>query len=183
MQHLSSTLTTLFLVIEKIGQATVGVAQNWSLERGLTALNAAGAFGRSYTQAKGQITVPGAVNYGYNFQEQWDHALKIDPELIFITGWNEWIAGRYEMWQQQSNAFPDEFNQEGRDIEPMKGGHGDTYYYQMVSNIRGFKGMPAPEAVSPPQTIVIDGQFAEWNAVTPFFRSYRGNTLQRHHPG
>ena len=165
-------------------QVTVGVAQNWTKERGLTAMNAPGSFGRSYTHAKGQITDPGAVNYGYNFQEQWDQALKMDPELIFITGWNEWVAGRYDVWQQQSNAFPDEFNQEGsRDIEPMKGGHGDNYYYQMVSNIRRFKGMPRPEVASPPQTIMIDGQFAEWNPVTPSFRSYRGNTLHRNHPG
>lgn len=165
-------------------QATVGVAQNWTKERGLTALNATGAFGRSYTHEKGHITEPGAVNYGYNFQEQWEHALKIDPELIFITGWNEWIAGRYEVWQEQTNAFPDQFNQEGsRDVEPMKGGHGDNYYYQMVANIRRFKGMPVPEEVSKPQTITIDGKFTEWSSVTPSFRSHRGNTLHRNHPG
>lgn len=165
-------------------QATVGVGQNWTKERGLTALNATGSFGRSYTHEKGHITEPGAVNYGYNFQEQWEHALKINPELIFITGWNEWIAGRYEVWQEQTNAFPDQFNQEGsRDVEPMKGGHGDNYYYQMVSNIRRFKGMPKPETVSPPQTIAIDGTFTEWNKVTPSFHSSKGNTVHRNHPG
>ncbi|MBX3256773.1 MAG: hypothetical protein KF862_21735 [Chitinophagaceae bacterium] len=165
-------------------QATVGVAQNWTKERGLTALNATGSFGRSYTHEKGHITEPGAVNYGYNFQEQWEHALKINPELIFITGWNEWIAGRYEVWQEQTNAFPDQFNQEGsRDVEPMKGGHGDNYYYQMVSNIRRFKGMPKPEAASNAQTILVDGKFTEWNTVAPSFRSYKGNTIHRNHPG
>ncbi|MBN9385508.1 MAG: hypothetical protein J0H74_32445 [Chitinophagaceae bacterium] len=165
-------------------QVTVGVAQNWSKERGLTAMNAPGAFGRSYTFKKGQITEPGAVNKGYNFQEQWDRALELDPEFIFITGWNEWVAGRYDVWQQQTNAFPDEFNEEGsRDVEPMKGGHGDNYYYQMVSNIRKFKGMPAPQPVSAPLTIHIDGQFTEWNTVTPAFASYKGNTLHRNSPG
>ncbi len=165
-------------------QATVGVAQNWTKERGLTALNATGSFGRSYTHEKGHITEPGAVNYGYNFQEQWEHALQINPELIFITGWNEWIAGRYEVWQEQTNAFPDQFNQEGsRDIEPMKGGHGDNYYYQMVSNIRRFKGMPKPEAVSGPTTIRIDGNFTDWDRVTPSFRSHKGSTVHRDHTG
>jgi len=165
-------------------QVTVGVAQNWSKERGLTAMNAPGAFGRSYTHEKGQITEPGAVNKGYNFQEQWNRALELDPEFIFITGWNEWVAGRYDVWQQQTNAFPDECNEEGsRDVEPMKGGHGDNYYYQMVSNIRRFKGMPAPQPVSAPLTVQIDGKFPEWNAVTPAFASYRGNTLHRNSPG
>ncbi|WP_415160488.1 hypothetical protein [Parafilimonas sp.] len=165
-------------------QVTVGVAQNWSKERGLTAMNAPGAFGRSYTNAKGHITEPGAVNYGYNFQEQWDRTLEISPEFIFITGWNEWIAGRYDVWQQQTNAFPDECNEEGsRDVEPMKGGHGDDYYYQMVSNIRRFKGVPAPEKVSAAVTIPIDGKFAEWSTVTPSFKSYKGNTIHRNSAG
>lgn len=165
-------------------QATVGVAQNWSKERGLTAMNAPGAFGRSYTNARGHITEPGAVNYGHNFQEQWNKALEINPELIFITGWNEWIAGRYDVWQQQTNAFPDEFDQEGsRDVEPMKGGHGDNYYYQMIANIRRFKGMPAPQAVSGAKTITVDGKFSEWSAIKPEFASYKGNTLHRSSPG
>ena len=165
-------------------QVTVGAAQNWTKERGLTALNATGAFGRSYTHAKGHITDPGAVNYGYNFQEQWERALEIDPEFIFITGWNEWIAGRYDVWQEQTNAFPDEFNQENsRDIEPMKGGHGDNYYYQMVSNIRRFKGVPAPQPASAPVSIGVDGKFADWNKVTPAFTSHKGSTIHRNSEG
>lgn len=165
-------------------QATVGVAQNWTKERGLTALNATGSFGRSYTHAKGHITDAGAVNYGHNFQEQWDRALEIDPELVFITGWNEWIAGRYDVWQEQTNAFPDEFDQEGsRDIEPMRGGHGDNYYYQMAANIRRFKGLPARQPVSTPMTIKIDGQFKEWENVTPSFKAHRGNTVHRNSAG
>ncbi len=165
-------------------QATVGVSQNWSKERGLTAMNAPGAFGRSYTDAKGHDTESGAVNYGFNFQEQWDRALEIDPDFIFITGWNEWIAGRYDMWQQQPNAFPDEFNQENsRDIEPMKGGHGDNYYYQMVNNIRKFKGVPVLDPVSAPKTISIDGKFTEWNTVTPVYKAHKGSTAHRDSPG
>lgn len=165
-------------------QTTVGVAQNWSKERGLTAMNAPGAFGRSYTHKKGQINTPGAVNYGYNFQEQWDRALKMDPEFIFITGWNEWIAGRYKMWQKQPNAFPDEFSEErSRDIEPMNGGYKDNYYYQMVANIRRFKGVKSTEPVSLPKTVAIDGKFSEWKDVQPSFYAYKGNTLHRNSAG
>ncbi|MFT3749586.1 MAG: hypothetical protein QM768_14765 [Agriterribacter sp.] len=165
-------------------QVTVGVAQNWSKARGLTAMNAPGAFGRSYTHANGHDSSAYAVNYGLNFQEQWNRALEINPEFVFITGWNEWIAGRYDIWQQQTNAFPDECNQEGsRDVEPMKGGHGDNYYYQMVSNIRRFKGVPATQAASAPATINIDGRFSEWGAVQPSYISPRGNTIHRNSAG
>jgi hypothetical protein len=165
-------------------QTTVGVAQNWSKERGLTAMNAPNAFGRSYTYLHGQINTPGAVNHGYNFQEQWNRALKLDPEFIFITGWNEWIAGRYKEWQKRPNAFPDEFSEErSRDIEPMKGGYKDDYYYQMVANIRKFKGVKPPQLPSSPKTIIIGGNFDEWKYVKPSFTSYRGNTIHRNSAG
>ena len=34
------------------------------------------------------------MNHGLNFAEQWEHVLKFDPQLIFITGWKEriWTA-------------------------------------------------------------------------------------------
>lgn len=170
-------------------EATVGVAQNWSAERGLTAMNAPGAFGRSYTNAHGHSTQADAVNWGFNFQEQWDRALEIDPEFIFITGWNEWNMGRYEEWQYQVNAFPDEFNQEySRDIEPMKGGHGDNYYWQMVSNIRRFKGMAPEIAACKPVTDpegwkdVMRVNSGFWGKAV-IFDAFRGNAKKRNSDG
>ena len=171
-------------------EVTVGVAQNWSAERGLTAMNAPGVFGRSYTNANGHNTNPDAVNWGLNFQEQWDNALKMDPEIIFITGWNEWIMGRFDEWQGQKNAFPDQYSQEcSRDIEPMAGGHGDNYYWQMVSNIRRFKGMsPGP---APHEAVPAAGK--EWKDLVKLntgwwgqaetFEAFRGNALKRNHEG
>ncbi len=165
-------------------QMPVGVAQNWNATWGLTAMNAPNTFGRSYTRQFGQITGEGAVNYGYNFQEQWERALQVDPQFVFVTGWNEWIAGRFEMWQQQPNAFPDEFSQEkSRDIEPMKGGHGDAYYYQMAANIRRYKGVGRPEPPSQPLTVTVDGAVDEWKDVKPVYETPPGNTLHRNHPG
>ncbi|MGY4384862.1 hypothetical protein ACVWYN_001896 [Pedobacter sp. UYP24] len=161
-------------------QMTVGTSQNWTKANGLSAMNSKGAFGRSYTYKNGQDPRPDAHQYGLNFQEQWDYAIKQDVEFVFVTGWNEWIAGRYETWQGQQNAFPDQFDTEhSRDIEPMKGGHNDNYYYQLIANIRKFKGMPAPEKPSVPKTIVIDGKFEEWTSVLPEFKSHKGNTLHR----
>lgn len=165
-------------------QVTVGVSQNWSKELGLSAMNSANTFGRSYTHQKGEITTKNAVDYGYNFQEQWDRALEIDPQYIFVTGWNEWIAGRHEEWMGQENAFPDQFSQEkSRDIEPMVGGHGDNYYYQLIANIRKFKGVAPIEKIERKHTIQIDGSFAEWEQVLPAFKSHKGSTLHRDSEG
>ncbi len=161
---------------------TVGVAQNWSAQdKGLSAMSGPKIHGRSYTYADGfgKLTDDSYL-YGYNFQEQWDRALKVDPEIIFITGWNEWVMGRFEEWQGVENAFPDAFdNEHSRDIEPMKGGYGDNYYYQMISNIRKFKGMEKPEAASAEKTMAIDGKFSDWAGVKPRFKASKGNTRHR----
>lgn len=169
-------------------QMTVGVAQNWSAERGLTAMNAPNTFGRSYTHRHGQpvmpdnLITPDITAQGLNFQEQWERALEVDPEFVFVTGWNEWIMGRYEEWQQQKNAFPDEFSMEkSRDIEPMKGGYGDNYYYQLIANIRRFKGMPDGRVQVPITRKKIDWNY--WNTVDNGFRTHRHNTMHRNSRG
>ena len=169
----------------KFEQVTVGVAQNATDVLAPAAMNdPKGSYGRSYTKADGFNTDPNVTGWGLNFQEQWDYALKLDPELIFVTGWNEWIAGRYENWQGTKNAFPDEFTDEySRDIEPMKGGFGDSYYYQLVANVRRYKGISAPLPASDPVTIEIDGRFESWDDVQPEFRHHQGSTMHRSHRG
>lgn len=161
-------------------QATVGVSQNWTAHNGLSAMNMPGAFGRSYTDKAGHSNNPEDVAKGLNFQEQWERAFEIDPDLIFITGWNEWIMGRFDVWQNQPNAFPDQFDQEhSRDIEPMRGGHGDSYYYQMVANIRRFKGMPE-EDIKPhsKHKIRIGEGFDDWSKVAAY-EAIKGNIIHR----
>ena len=100
-----------------------------------------------------------------------------------VTGWNEWIAGR---WGKPGGPieFVDQFDQEySRDIEPMKGGHGDNYYYQLVANVRRFKGAaPLPKA-SRVRSIAIDGDFGQWNDVGPEFPDDAGDTAPRDHDG
>ena len=126
-------------------QMPVGVAQNHSAAQGLTAMNGENVFGRTYT-SRGYDTRDQAVRLGANFAEQWEYALKIDPEFVFVTGFNEWVAGRHEEWMGVVNAFPDQFNDGfSRDVEPSKGNLGDDYYYQMCDYIRRYKGVrPAP---------------------------------------
>ena len=131
---------------------------------------------------------------GLHFAEQWKRALEVDPEFIFITGWNEWVAQRFtssgktrflgRVLPEGETFFVDQYTQEfSRDIEPMKGGHGDAYYYQMVAGIRRFKGVrPLPPA-GPPKTIRIDGEFSDWDDVAPEYRDAAGDTMHRDHPG
>ncbi len=169
----------------KYEEVTVGVAQNATDVLAPAAMNdPKGSYGRSYTKAHGFNHDPNATAYGLNFQEQWDYALKMDPELIFVTGWNEWIAGRYKEWQGTENAFPDECDNEySRDIEPMRGGFGDNYYLQLVANVRRYKGVQAPAPASEPATIAIDGNFESWAGVQPEFRDHKGDTMHRNHRG
>ena len=114
-------------------------------------------------------------------------ALELDPPFIFITGWNEWIAGRFDhtapFYQPGPVTFVDQFDQEhSRDIEPMRGGHGDNYYYQMVAQIRRYQGArPLPAVQSGP--IELDGQFADWSPVSPEYRDTRGDPVQRDYRG
>ncbi len=137
---------------------------------------------------------------GLAFKEQWEHALKINPPIVMITGWNEWWAGRWPnsgVGQKIANTYTivkdhekfmhnyvDCFNPEfSRDIEPMKGGFGDNYYYQMISYIRQFKGTRAVPLATKPKTISINDDFSQWNDVGPEFRDTINDTMHRNHPG
>ncbi|MBO4325858.1 MAG: hypothetical protein J5950_01130 [Clostridia bacterium] len=97
----------------------------------------------------------GAWKFGYNFQEQWDRALETDPPYVFVTGWNEWIAGRWGGTPERPLCFVDCVNLEySRDAEPMRGGYFDNYYMQLISNVRHYKG--TDEAEVQPE-LVTDG--------------------------
>jgi len=166
-------------------QVTVGVAQNATDKLWPAAMNdKEEVCGRGYTVKKGPNHSADAIAKGLNFQEQWERALELDPELVFVTGWNEWIAGRFKEWQGTENAFPDQFNDEySRDIEPMRGGFQDNYYYQLVSNVRRFKGVDPTPPVSRPATIPMRGELGDWTEVSPEYRDHRGDTGIRNHRG
>jgi hypothetical protein len=77
----------------------------------------------------------------------------------------------------------DEFTEEySRDIEPMRGGHGDDYYYQMVAFVRRYKGV-RPIPLVTPHPIRIDGRFDDWKRVAPEFRDTIGDPARRDHSG
>ncbi len=157
-------------------EMAVSVAQNWSAERGLTAMNGENVFGRTYT-SNGYDTSENAVLKGANFAEQAQRALEIDPEFVFVTGWNEWVAGRFDEWCGVINAFPDEYNDEfSRDMEPSKGALKDHYYYQLVDFIRRYKGVRAAAPETGEHTI---SSLADWDAVERTYASYANNTFDR----
>ena len=140
------------------------------------------AHGKSYHN--GQQPPPEEWDFiGRNFAEQFERAIEKDPKLIFITGWNEWVAQRFED-EQGNTRFTDawciEYN---RDIEPMRGGSTDTQYYQMVDLIRQYKGArPVPEAAGH-ITIELDASFDQWNAVDITYYDHINDTTHRNNPG
>ncbi|MDD2245959.1 MAG: hypothetical protein PHI70_02175 [Proteiniphilum sp.] len=171
-------------------QVAVGVAQNASPEtKGhCSAFNLPGSQGRDFSFRNGFDPRVDGYLYGWNFQEQWERAFEIDPELVFVTGWNEYIASQWlpeHNWTGDPFSFVDQFDwKRSRDIEPNKGwgDKGDVYYLQLVDNVRKFKGMTPPEKTSAPKTIKI-GKTNQWNDVTPVYDHYKGNTFYRDHVG
>ena len=180
-----------------VEQITVGVAQNADYERQvLTAMSGYHVMGRSYakgdysytfTKENGEkvtasSTMENSKFYGINFQQQWDYALSLDPEFIFVTGWNEWVAMRMETWagdKTLKNCIVDQYDTEySRDCEPSAGIMKDYFYYQLCENIRRFKGVKATAEVDRKKTIDIGGKISQWNDV-PAFNTYVNSTWER----
>ncbi len=183
-----------------VEMTTVGIAQNADyVDMRLCAMNGPNNAGRSYSvqpdfkytyNYRGKTIVcnssmDNSKLYGINFQEQWEYALSVDPEIIFVTGWNEWIMGRNEEWCGVPNGFPDQFNDDNsRDIEPSKGDLKDYYYYQLVANIRRFKGASAYETQPQAKTVDIHSGTEAWSdpgIVT--YNHYVNNRYDRDHDG
>jgi hypothetical protein len=140
---------------------------------------------------------PGA---GICFNQQWQNALKVNPQFVFITGWNEWTAGCWPEPGRQLFAghwvnrgapiFIDEYSPEySRDAEPMRqdlgglyGGFGDNYYYQMIAGIRRYKGVPRLPFVHP-ASISIQASFAQWKNIGPLFINNAGLAVHRNSRG
>lgn len=179
----------------------VGVAQNWTTGLSyMSAQDTEGHFiarGRSYQNGKQPLNkdpmspdYPSA--YGYNFQEGLDRALEIDPNFMFVTAWNEWLAIRFDRKLYSTGdeyppggLFVDVYTPEfSRDIEPTRdGGIGDNYYLQLAAAIRKYKGVRVPAESGPPQTIAVNGQFADWADVQPEYRDDINDKATRNNVG
>ena len=89
-------------------------------------------------------------NHGIFMYRHWANAFKYRPKAITITWWNEWCAIML-MDSYGNRLFTDNYNAEySRDIEPMKGGHGDQYYRWTMQYIKAYKNLqPCPVLVEP----------------------------------
>jgi hypothetical protein len=168
------------------------------------------SFHHGVQPATNRYDVTPDVDKGYYFEEQWQRALEVDPEFVFVTGWNEWTAGQmirskenYEEEMKIWDFFPgancgkggrevkmgetyfiDQYNREySRDIEPVKGGHADNYYYQLMANIRRYKGVRKPEDNAQETGIDINGPFAQWQQVAKTYYDHVGDVYHRNSPG
>jgi hypothetical protein len=164
-------------------QVNVSVAQNLRAKDGkVTNMSAGDARGRSFHRGQ-RDAAPDAVVHGHNAAEQWQRVFQLDPPFAMVTGWNEWIAGRWGKPGERP-VFVDQFDQEhSRDIEPMRGGHGDNYYWQLVANVRRYKGAPPVPLAGAPRRTRIGGSFEAWRSVEPSYPDHLGETAPRDFSG
>ena len=164
---------------------SVSVAQHCdSVHMSASAFYGRSDHGRSWHDGA-EDTSENAVLYGYNFAEQWEYAIKLDPDIIFITGFNEWMALRLAV-EGEPLVFFDECTAEySRDVEPAAGILGDNYYMQMVRYIAKFKrsvsALPRGKNVS----VSVSGDFSQWENpdITAVYRDYKNDAAHRDHPG
>lgn len=121
----------------------VSVAQHPQLRFGDSALyGETENCGRAFHDGHNEIEKD-AYKKGYNFIEQFNRAIETDPPVVLVTGWNEWIAGRWQGIEERPLMFVDCANHEySRDIEMMRDGYGDSYYRQLISCVRKYKQIP-----------------------------------------
>lgn len=129
---------------------------------------------------------PDAILYGHNLAEQWKWAIGVDPEMVFVTGWNEWVAQRQTPNGDHAIRFVDCANPEAsRDIEPMNGLLWDNYYMELISYIRLYKGSGGRVATGGNITIDPDGGFDQWDndAIKAVYTDYEGDISDRNCAG
>ena len=145
---------------EKVAKSVmnVSVAQHPTCRFGDSAMyGEKGNRGRAFHDGANN-PAPGAWVRGGNFAEQFEHAIKTDPDIVLVTGWNEWIMGRWKGRPGRPILFVDCANGEySRDLEMMRGGYFDNYFLQLVAFVRRYKGTD-PYTVNPKrQDLVYDG--------------------------
>ena len=150
-------------------------------------------WGRGYDHATGTNSRERALAEGTNFEQQWDTVFNNaadgdsgnDIDLVFVTGWHEWVA------QKQPNSsilgddychFVDTFNMEfSRDIE-MNAEYLDNYYLSLIRNVREYKGEGEGKtfAESTGSLASLMTRLDGWNdGSVAVFRDFTGETIAR----
>ncbi len=153
------------------GVINVSVASHPALPMSFSVTRGAANWGRGWNVKK-QKNEPEKAYEGQFFQSTWEVAFKEDPRIVFVTGWNEWTAGKSEYDGEW--AMVDLCNMEfSRDAEMMKGGYNDAFYIQMAKNIRKYKDVEIPAGAqlkSEPVTIPMTSDLSAWDKVEAVFR-------------
>ncbi|MDQ2720192.1 MAG: hypothetical protein M3Z26_10615 [Bacteroidota bacterium] len=156
--------------------------------------------GINYTPKFDKYWLAKETGTGKYFNEQWNRADSVEAPILLVTGWNEWKAGAWPTNKELAASkdfkfegikmhegdmyFVDEFNDEfNRDLEPMKDGYTDNFYYQFISRMRKYKGMEAPQEQSTPINIKMNGNFSQWENVKPVYKDFAGDTEHRDYDG
>ena len=113
--------------------------------------------GRAYHDGRNDPD-PEAYKYCGNFIEQFERALEADVPVTLVTGWNEWIAGRWPGSPERPIMFVDCANYEySRDIEMMRGGYLDNYYFALCEYIGRLKGREENPVLASGQSVTFPG--------------------------
>ena len=166
-------------------QISVGVAQHATTKIGKSSTG----HNKAYSTARGKN--PNTPK-GLYFQQQWDWALEIHPPVAMVTQFNEWIAQRFVIKNENefgdirpgANArigetyFVDVYTPEfSRDLEPSRDADvRDNYYLQLVSNVRKFKGVRQIPEPTVAKTIDIKGDFSQWDDIAEDYNDEPGDT-------
>lgn len=167
--------------------ASTMVGKTWTIAAGEPALNEYDMPARKLINKKLQKN---PERFGLYFQDRWNEALSIDPDMIYLNDWNEWTAGMFcthtdnFMGRPNEMFFVDQYNAEfNRTISPMKGGYTDNYYMQMISNIRRYKGVrQAPVAMST-HSMPDPTDWNAWNSVQEEYYDTFGDVAHRDYNG
>lgn len=123
------------------------------------------AWGRGYNVSTGENVEEDAVK-GTFYQSAWDAAFESDPEIAYISGWNEWTCGVEYNSDYRTYETYDSFNMEySRDAEMMKGGYGDNFLVETAVNARKFNYEESGIPDSIYRTVDISGDLSQWDSV------------------
>ena len=167
------------------GIMSVSVAQHTSRKM---SQGPAGNWGRAFSFEK-QKPFPERLAEGLNIQGQWNTVFKSNEskydfehvDTVFVTGWNEWIA--IKKYEGGTPFFVDQYNAEySRDIEMDAEFYKDSYYMQLVQNIRRFKYSAAVEYAHENVTISGGADDEKWESVRSYL-DLKGDAMARNYSG
>ena len=171
--------------VADLSMETVHVAENCGVDGAMSASAFYGATDNLSRDYDGSNFME-SYKEGYNFAWQFEDAIASGKDIIFVDGWNEWISERKPGTEAKPIVLEENADaNNSSDIQPMKGGYGDSYYTQLVDYVQKFKGTTvtnnrlntASEATY--ASIDMNGDFNQWNKVNNFYLDYTGDIADR----